>query len=941
MTDVAGVEHLLRVGEDGQAVTKVGKAWQRYLADADDLRAADEAGDEAKRAGIFDVMQKRYGVLMDLLPEINGQRVIADTRAGLRESIDGMTQTHLITHGKPITDLKDLSELLSSHTGLLRLNTGMAAREAVVMPGRLSWWAERKAAGETRKAASTEKWINYADKDGKFIPNEAEQALLDAADDPEAVRAGLAQRAQMLKTTPLLKPTWENARAARAKIERVARRFTTQIPNVERMDLGDQSSAKTVEQIARMYLNRGDSAKLASAYALAPDVASRRAILRGVLVQSFHASGLSRSEAGRNFMERFIGDQSILEKQQYGYAKTSEIATDRGNVQVALYPDQISRTVILPVDARDELPRDEVRCRRIHGTQGPGRRARAGAGRRHGRPDRPDQAGVDHLGSRRSAQRAGRGRELRHLRHGPGRPAGPRGVQPRDQGPAGEAPGGLARAPRHDPPVRPDRGRRPDRRAAGPGPQVPRGRGAHGRARPQGRAGGGRRAPQAGAAGDRRGPPGQRGQGSALPGAGRVRGGQGGQAPRGAAGGPARAGRVGSNEHAAAEGALRRHKKATEKSGEIQAQVADKFDAKGIPSMADAEADLKAAKAELKHAQDLQVAISHRLPYAARWVADNVNDVLVGAVLGKAMSVFGKDWAITGDRVKWANELVDREMGITFQDGVFQANHADTQLVNASDAQAMDYHRAGLMARKYSFRSAGWGQIGRMQSEGRVNTHGKQSHGRKDDPEGLTPRAGVGAAPPGRRGHAPLRQLGGVLPVVQGHQDRQGRRRDAGAGQGGLRRPGVSADLAQALGREGTVNKPLLDELVAGRVPDRSWLADNVPRGRAADHAIGQLWAPYNPAMQPGQITRGMTGMMTKAYDKVVTDQINALSRNPLVTALYMRARENTEGYVKHLIDEGFDPHIAEDIGRRIAAQHAETRRSSTSTTRTCPASSP
>jgi hypothetical protein len=108
-------------------------------------------------------------------------------------------------------------------------------------------------------------------------------------------------------------------------------------------------------------------------------------------------------------------------------------------------------------------------------------------------------------------------------------------------------------------------------------------------------------------------------------------------------------------------------------------------------------------------------------------------------------------------------------------------------------------------------------------------------------------------------------------------------------------------------------------------VPDRSWLAQNIARpDDRPSHAIGQLWAPYNPAHAAGQITRGMTQMMTKAYDKVVTDQINALSRNPLVTALYMRARENTKEYVEHLVDNGWDRAVAEDIGRRIAAQHAE-----------------
>jgi hypothetical protein len=1338
MTDQAGIEALLRVDEaTGQAVTSVGKGWQRYLKDAEDLRAADEAGDEAARAGIYSVMTERYGVLMQMLPEINGWKVM---RADDPAAFDALTNRDLVRKGDAITDLATLREHLISTNGLMRLNNGEAARRAIIMPGRLSWRAERTAAAEAKtlltrrnKADKVARWIDYS-KPTEFVPNEAEQKLLDEALDPEAVRAGLAQR------NLLLKSSITSARATRAKMERVVRRFRTQLPSVTRLDLADEGGARTVEQIARMYLNKGDAAKLASSYALAGSLAERRAITRGILQQSFHASGLSRSEAGQAFMRRFIDDQEYLERQKYGYADTSKIQTDRGFVQAALYPDQISRTVVLPSMREMNYLATKFavggwvnrtgagHLRAISQSDGMdavigriklGWITTAAGGLRNAIDEMANFAaygmGKDVLAGRVAFTQATK--DARQLRREASverrkmiRTLGRTEADDRIAFQLGQ---GLKSY--EDSKLMVERAAKAEQAVANV-PAMLRQRVRNAAARideakevrfraldefEQGKAAG---LPEEQLAVLR-----ERAQWS-------------------------------QDELTRAEASIKKHHKNEDKAGEIQAQIADKFDAKGIPSVKDAEADLVASKAELEQAQRLQVAISHKLPYAFRWVADNVNDVFVGVVLGKAMSVLGKDWAITGERVKWAKELVDREAGVTFRDGIFQANHADTALVNASDDAAMDYHRAGLMARKYSFRSTGWGEVEtdggaglnawaktlqlrfadpnspahswvqtvnamlppttkeivddgmklyrihekgaaalpserphglylshetdgfesphaanyedqatdelrfrtdakpgspevlspeplkinvaglrgnqRMEvdadagisalkslvsdedwtryvlearkgkehfaeylrgSEGQAPTpkqvefselrsgqkilvrktgdekfvddyadvrdadpyeigeagswhynnaydgelmkweeaHGREAtdqadfdeihynalerirrgddgpfdptndptaaqkirtargtkaptpltgtyasdakvldrgvetevreirgydHSVVDNPKGkgkldvytihlgegdkvvitrpTSKKSGgwpyiVDDAKPGTAGEYPdvewdkyydsyeqLMALGALKAKERGykaiwHEDGQmpefseyvaltddalraerpaetvARRvthdewtgimqaaRDSvlnsldnpelrhfvdsaetfqwykgtkiAKGDEEMLRLAkedyadrVSADLAQALGPDGTINRDLLTELAEGRVPDRSWLAGIDPDARPS-HAIGQLWAPYNPAQQPGQINQGVTGMMVKAYDKMVTDQINALSRNPLVTALYMRARENTKGYVKNLVDEGFDPQVADDIGRRMAAQHAE-----------------
>jgi hypothetical protein len=226
LVDQAGVQKLLRTDEDGNAVTAVGKGWQRYLSDAADWRTANEAGDEAQAAGIWAAMSQRYGSMMSLFDEINGARVIADAGEASGFRVERLTESALGTGGKPIEDLGQLSEHLTSTNGLIRINNGWAARKEMVMPGRLSAWAERRAAADTHRAKETARWADYTDPN--LLPNEREQEILARYGDTETVRAGLAQ-ARLMDRSVLT--SW---RAFRAKNERVYRRLSSQIPSVRR-----------------------------------------------------------------------------------------------------------------------------------------------------------------------------------------------------------------------------------------------------------------------------------------------------------------------------------------------------------------------------------------------------------------------------------------------------------------------------------------------------------------------------------------------------------------------------------------------------------------------------------------------------------------------------------------------------------------------------------
>jgi hypothetical protein len=939
LVDGNGVERLLETDANGNATTVVGKGWQRYLADNKAWRAAREDGDEAAAAGIWAAANARYGAMMSLWDEISGARVIADAGEASGFRVERLTESALGTGGKPIEDLETLSKHLTSTNGLIRITNGWAARKELVMPGRISWWAEHRAAASTHKAKETTRWVDYTDP--RLIPNDKEQAILDQYGDSASARAGLSQ-ARLMDRSALT-----SIRALRAKGERVYRRLTTQIPNVETVNLGDVNSPKVVEQLARTYLNRGDAARIASAYQ-AGGIAERRAILRGTIDQAFHASGLSRSEAGRNFMERFLGDQDAVDKQLYGFGKTSQFDTARGPIQAALYADQISRHVIIPsFREMNHLATKTAMAgwvgRRALGNvraiaQGPGMDALMGTikmgwittaagGLRNALDEVANFAAYGMLGdvvaARVAYTKATEGlrtqkREAAKQRLDLVKQFGRREADDRISRQLGDAGVGLDEATRAAERARNAQSAIDDVETK----LKQRVTDAH--------------------------------TGRAEAYTYRYRALQELEDAK-AAGLPEDELSVirdratyWSDEIAKAEGAVKQHEKAyANRAAEVD-KVRQTFADQGVLSVDAAEAQLRAAEKAREQAQRLSVAISHRLPYAFRVVGDTINDKAIGLVLGKVLSVMGKDWAITGNRVKYAGELVDPEISRIFRDGVHQSHHADTQLLDASDHTAMDYHRNGVMARRYSFRPNGWGEVEADGGAGadawadnmriRFQDTSSPAHSwvqtvhalAKDGMSAEEWKSVLEAARTSVRQRIDEEDLRHFVDQAEAFHWYQGAAVGDDATLLKLAKDEyadrVSADLAELLHMRsgGGINRTVLKELAEGRVPDRSWLVQNVPVGNRPTHAIGQLWAPYNPAHAPGTMARGYAGFMSRAYEKVVTDQINALSRNPLTAALYMRARENTEGLVEGLVKGGWDREVADDLAKRIAVQHAE-----------------
>jgi hypothetical protein len=608
----------------------------------------------------------------------------------------------------PITELGELASYLSSTAGMLRMGGGEAARRAVVMPGRLSFWAEHKAVEATHAAKTARSRAMIFDYTNalKMLPHESEAAILDRV----AADAGDLQLSQMQRSA------LTSARAARLKWDRVNRRLTTTLPSVKRIDLTDGGSTKMVEQIARIYLNKGEAARLASAYSLG-NLAQRRQIVKGVIMQSFHASGLSRSEDGTLMMEKFLGDFEEFGRQRYGLGDTDLIIDPITGAErrAALLPSQVASTVVIPSmremnylatklaasgftrrtglsslhkigqsPAADHLmgaiklgwittvagglrnALDEVANFAAYGMGRDVLAARAVFTRatkdiraKRRELSREYQAEVKARGGARSAVDADYARRIAQA-----------GVSHEEAQAAVEQSrkyAGLLEEAEHLPArrvtdarerwIRAQQSRRQAELAV-------------------------KSMPTDGAFDSA----GQRQLQDAVEAATRE------------------------EERALGAYNTRMEEQRKIRPGEMTARVQSQIDRRGVLSIPDAEAQLVRAEAELKTARALEGVIRWKVPLLARGVADTVNDLMIGVGLGKLIRVFGKAYKITDEHIGYAAELVDRELHQVIERGVFQNHYWDSGI---DDPLAMSLHRAGLKARQYAYekRYEGYGEI--------------------------------------------------------------------------------------------------------------------------------------------------------------------------------------------------------------------------------------
>jgi hypothetical protein len=282
-----------------------------------------------------------------------------------------MTQTHLITHGKPITDLNHLSEhlVLAQRTAAI-LNTGMAAREAVVMPGACRGGPSAALRPTPARLPRPRSGSTTPTRTASSSPTRPSRRCWTRPRTPRRFApAWLSEPRCWTRPRRCSSRPGRTRALARAKIERVARRFTTQIPNVERMDLGDPSSAK-VGRADRPHVPQPGRLREAR-QRLRAGAATSRPGARSCAACSCSPSTPRGCPAPRPAGTSWSGSSPTSRGAREAAVRLRrdlEILTDRGQrSRSALYPDQISKTVILPSMREMNYLADQVRRRGLGG----------------------------------------------------------------------------------------------------------------------------------------------------------------------------------------------------------------------------------------------------------------------------------------------------------------------------------------------------------------------------------------------------------------------------------------------------------------------------------------------------------------------------------------------------------------------------------------------
>jgi hypothetical protein len=378
--DTAGIKQLFTKGTD------VGNSAAAFIEDANKLRTLT---DEGEKAALLAGMSVRHKGWMPFLDEVSGRKLVVPEHelvssaikvdgAGVATEapvIDGILKDvngveHFTRQGNAITTVEDFGDYLASTTGLLRLGNGYAAQAGRMLPGKTNWrlaledkigrakLAERRVNKTYAKREEAYQGVTWdhsdaaAGKLSRYLPVKEEASLLDEIDQlPEQLISDAKTRGtvvrNMLERGTADGTTRSTLQKARANWERRARRMSTLLPTVTHLDVNAADGAEQVRRFARLYLARTDADRLAAMWTNG-DAAARRAVARGMLEQSFEASGLTLSEAGQEFISRFRLDQAELDRQMYGFDGTDVVKTERGDVHMALYPSQLSDRIALP-----------------------------------------------------------------------------------------------------------------------------------------------------------------------------------------------------------------------------------------------------------------------------------------------------------------------------------------------------------------------------------------------------------------------------------------------------------------------------------------------------------------------------------------------------------------------------------------------------------------
>jgi hypothetical protein len=801
--DADGVRKLLATDEAGNATTRVGQGWQLFLDDAKQFRDARDKGDEALQGAIYARMDARHKDLMPLLDEINGKHVLLGepVRQGDHVLTNSKVGKVAVREQDPIENLHQLSNYLAGNAALTRISMGVEANGKTMMPGIVSWRQERQAQhafNRTLKGqARFEESIDYTRPD-RIVPVDEDAEVAQMMNRAEA--AGESIKESYGKT-------WLGWKNARSRFERMNRRVTTFLPTVRSLDYTSAEGVEQVRRFARLYLPKHEADRIAGVYA-GGTVGERRNVVKGMMLETFHAAGLSRSVEGRKFMDKLTQDTVDFESvpgiasQKYGHGGTDILHdAEAGDRRVGLHPTQMIQSTLLP--SFQEL------------SYAAAKGAVAGKYRAFFYGDSLDRAmAAVKIGWITSAA-GGTRNALDELV----------GVYLKGGG------GDMERA------------------------------------------------------------------------------------------------RVAWN-------------KATQESaaGAKTAKRLDKADAlKEKADTAEALGNTRAAARHKAKADRLEQALQHRLPIPFRGSSKRVSDVLLGTVMGRMLSMpvlRGTD--NMDELVKYAEELSTLELSESARHVILGTHYSDDLGNEIGEGGAAAMHAKGVPGQRYKY--AGHGDI-EIEADGGIGTDAWARAMGLRFGTGMPANEALKAITSGQDPvEAVFRRLQGDDKMMQAF------RRDSELANTHpmTGRPVVTDedrldalhDLAGRIsedtrllmtGRGGSINSEaarlILEENV---IPDRSWLKLNVDEHERPTHAVGALYAPVNAAHIPGQMLEGYTKLLSKAYDVFVNKQVLAISRNPLLTANYAKARKATEGYEQMLTHHGVQADEAASRAKDIALRQAE-----------------
>jgi hypothetical protein len=360
-----------------------------WLARNAEIRAAAEAGEHERAAALLAANDARHPDLRAAYREAQGWRVAItpEEQAAAREAgsvltlggdvvheatafttlKDGRTivdpaSEWLMVKAKPIENLDEWVDWLTTQGGLYRMWSGAAANQLGILPGRLGFAAEARAALVAKRAftrttnglahsplgsllaAGGEHVLDYLKDPDKIIASDAGEGF------KNAFKARGSAQADLILGQGADSYWLRQARRLKAEAESKTRRLSSLVPTNSMIAFSSAQAGKDIERFARLALPKYEASLIRYMWEHAPSEAARRQVGKAMINEFWEASGLSRTAYGRDFLNKFNDGWDNWEKRRYGIGDTDVIpdALNGGEKRAALHLSQLETALVLP-----------------------------------------------------------------------------------------------------------------------------------------------------------------------------------------------------------------------------------------------------------------------------------------------------------------------------------------------------------------------------------------------------------------------------------------------------------------------------------------------------------------------------------------------------------------------------------------------------------------